>query len=76
MGSRAVVVACRDAAVAKTRFGVANRRGRSGGDAHKAVASSPTRKIEIEVLDRLRAALGTSGFWDEHKTDWASSTAS
>ena len=25
----------------------------------------------MEFLERLRAALGKSGFWDEHKTDWA-----
>src|SRR6266568_5276810 len=70
MGSRAVVVACRDAAVAKTRFGVAT------GEAGVVVTRTGRRfftdaKIEMEFLDRLRAALGESGFWDEHKTDWA-----
>lgn len=70
MGSRAVVVACRDANVAKARFGVAN------GEAGAVVTRTGRRfftdaKLEAESLDRLRAALGQSAFWDEHKTDWA-----
>jgi len=70
MGSRAVVVACRDPDAAKARFGVAT------GEAGAVVTRTGRRfftdtKIETELLDRLRAALGMSGFWDEHKTDWA-----
>src|SRR5207302_7463349 len=70
MGSRAVVVACRDAAAAKTRFGVAT------GEAGAVVTRTGRRfftdaKIEMEFIDRLRAALDKSGFWDQHKTDWA-----
>jgi polynucleotide kinase-phosphatase len=70
MGSRAVVVACRDAAVAKTRFGVAT------GEAGAVVTRTGRRfftdsKIEMEFIGRLRTALDKSGFWDEHKTDWA-----
>ena len=70
MGSRAVVVACRDAAAAKTRFGVEK------GDAGAVVTRTGRHfftdaRIEMEFLERLRAALGKSGFWDEHKTDWA-----
>lgn len=70
MGSRAVVVACRDANVAKARFGVAS------GEAGAVVTRTGRRfftdaKLEAELLDRLRAALGQSAFWDEHETDWA-----
>jgi polynucleotide kinase-phosphatase len=70
MGSRAVVVACRDAEVSKARFGVAT------GEAGTVVTRTGRRffndeKVEVEVLDRLRAALDKSGFWTEHNTDWA-----
>ena len=69
MGSRAVVVACRDADAAKARFGVAT------GEAGTIVTRTGRRffndeKVEREVLDRLRAALDQTGFWTEHKTDW------
>lgn len=70
MGSRAVVVACRDAEAAKARFGVAT------GEAGTVVTRTGRRffndeKLEVEVLDRLRAALDNSGFWTEYSTDWA-----
>jgi protein phosphatase len=69
MGSRAVVVACRDAEAAKARFGVAT------GEAGTVVTRTGRRffndeKVEAEVLDRLRTALDKSGFWTEHNTDW------
>jgi protein phosphatase len=68
MGSRAVVVVCRDAAAAKARFGV--ERGEAG-----AILTRTGRpffsdtNLETGLLHCLRAAM--SGFWDEHKTDWA-----
>jgi len=70
MGSRAVLVACRDPDAAKARFGVAT------GEAGAVVTRTGRRfftdtKIETELLDRLHVALDKSGFWDEHKTDWA-----
>jgi protein phosphatase len=70
MGSRAVVVACRDAEAAKARFGVAT------GEAGTVVTRTGRRffnddKVEVEVLGRLRAALDKSGFWIEYNTDWA-----
>lgn len=70
MGSRAVVVACRDAEAAKARFGVAT------GESGTIVTRTGRRffndeKVEAEVLGRLRAALDKSGFWTEHNTDWA-----
>jgi protein phosphatase len=70
MGSRAVVVVCRDADAAKSRFGVAT------GEAGTVVTRTGRRffndeKVEAEVLSRLRAALDKSGFWTEHNTDWA-----
>jgi protein phosphatase len=70
MGSRAVVVACRDASTAASRFGVTT------GEAGVVVTRTGRRffndaKLEIEFLDRVRAALDESYFWAEHSSDWA-----
>ena len=70
MGSRAVVVICRDEAAARKRFGVTGegigicytRTGRRFFD-------NPI--LETEFLARLRDALSTSDFWDEFQTEWA-----
>ena len=69
MGSRAVLVICKDEEIAKKRFGVVNegigvcytRTGRNFfNDA----------EIEKEFLDRVNKALTKSGFWEKHNTDW------
>jgi len=68
MGSRAVVVVCRDEAAAWRRFGVSDEAGvvltRTGR------RFFDDRAIETELLDRLRAALTRAGFWDEFASDW------
>ncbi|AGC44652.1 metallophosphoesterase [Myxococcus stipitatus DSM 14675] len=70
MGSRAVVVLCRDADVARRRFGLV-------GDERGACYTRTGRRffhdeaLERAFLDRLGAAFESSGFWDEHQTDWA-----
>jgi protein phosphatase len=67
MGSRAVVVACKDDASAERRFGVAGpgaiftRTGR---------AFFSDSSIEAELLDRVARAIGSAGLWDELQTDW------
>jgi protein phosphatase len=69
MGSRAVVVVCRDETAARRRFGVVDdgagicytRTGRRFFD---------DRKIEAELLDVLRSALNKLGFWEEFQTEW------
>ena len=69
MGSRAIAVVCRDAAIARERFGVDSgetgavftRTGRPFfGDAGESEA----------VLSRLRAAVDSAGLWDELGTGW------
>jgi polynucleotide kinase-phosphatase len=70
MGSRAVVVAGRDAEAIQRRFGIASdsagacytRRGRRFFD-------DPV--LERQFLRRVREALSTSGLWEELETDWA-----
>ncbi|MEH2159087.1 polynucleotide kinase-phosphatase [Nostoc sp.] len=69
MGSRAVVIICRDLAAAEKRFGVVNegigicytRTGRRFFD---------DSALETEFLARVNLALSQSGFWSEFQTDW------
>ena len=70
MGSRAVVVVCRDEEAARRRFGVA-------GEGIGIVYTRTGRRffddaaVEGEALAIVRDALSASEFWDELKTDWA-----
>ncbi|CAL9291395.1 polynucleotide kinase-phosphatase [Streptomyces sp. SudanB182_2057] len=68
MGSRAVVLVCRDAEAARRRFGVEGptgslytRTGRPFFD---------DERMTEEILGRLRAAVTDAGLWDELGTDW------
>ncbi|GHG96023.1 polynucleotide kinase-phosphatase [Streptomyces rubradiris] len=68
MGSRAVVLVCRDAETARRRFGVEGptgslytRTGRPFFD---------DERMTEEILGRLRAAITDAGLWDELGTDW------
>lgn len=69
MGSRAVVVLCRDEEVARQRFGVLNegigtiytRTGR---------AFFGEKALEQAVLEQLRDAASNAGLWEELKSDW------
>jgi len=69
MGSRAVVIVCRDADAARRRFGILSeeigivytRTGRRFfSDA----------KIESALLERVRDAVNACGLWDELGSDW------
>ncbi len=69
MGSRAVVVACRDADAARKRFGVTD--GRSGivtTRMGRAFFSDDT--LEAALLERVRNAIGAADLWDQLETDW------
>ena len=69
MGSRAVVIVCRDIEVAKRRFKIAEdelgivytRTGRRFFDRDE---------LEAAFLRRVHAAMEASGLWDELATDW------
>ena len=69
MGSRAVVIVCRDEDAARARFGVV-------GQGIGIVCTRTGRRffgdpsLERRSLDRLARALTASGLWDELKTDW------
>lgn len=69
MGSRAVVIVCRDEEAARRAFGVTGegigicytRTGRRFFD---------RSELESEVLVTVRDAVSVAGFWEEFKTDW------
>ncbi|WP_069761776.1 polynucleotide kinase-phosphatase [Streptomyces sp. LUP47B] len=68
MGSRAVVLVCRDAETARKRFGVDGptgslytRTGRPFFD---------DESVTETILDRLREAIGEADLWSELDTDW------
>lgn len=69
MGSRAVLIVCRDASAARRRFGIANeglgicytRTGRRFFD---------DPQIEREFAEKVHGAVDAAGFWDEFSTDW------
>jgi protein phosphatase len=69
MGSRAVVIVCRDRDAALKRFGVAE------DEAGTCYTRTGRRfftdlSLEREFLDRIRSAAGKAGLWDELSTDW------
>ena len=69
MGSRAVVVVCRDPETTKRRFGVSDdtlgicytRTGRR-------FFSDPT--IEVQLLGQVKSAIDKVGYWETFNTDW------
>ena len=69
MGSRAVVIVCRDEEAARQRFGVIGGAGvvytRTGRQFFNEDG------LESQFLARIRAAMEASGFWEEFKTTWA-----
>ncbi|NEC91147.1 polynucleotide kinase-phosphatase [Streptomyces sp. SID12501] len=81
MGSRAVVLVCRDAEVARKRFGVNGGSGSGGGGragdgptgalytrTGRPFVDDPT--VTEEILGRVRAAADGAGLWEELGTDW------
>jgi protein phosphatase len=70
MGSRAVVVICRDDEAARRRFGTI-------GEGAGIVYTRTGRRfflddgVEKALLERLRTAMDRAGFWEALSTDWA-----
>ncbi|HKR23462.1 MAG TPA: polynucleotide kinase-phosphatase [Pyrinomonadaceae bacterium] len=69
MGSRAVVIVCRDRDAARQRFGVVE-------DAAGICYTRTGRRffedpaLESEFITRLQSALTAAGFWEEFDTEW------
>lgn len=69
MGSRAVALVCRDAGVARERFGVAD--GPTGSLYTRTGRPFFTdAAVTEEILGRLRDAAEEAGLWEELRTDW------
>jgi protein phosphatase len=69
MGSRAIVIVCRNHDVARERFGVLE------DEAGICYTRTGRRFFEDAALERdlvaaVRSALDASGFWEQFKTDW------
>lgn len=67
MGSRAVIVVCRDEDAARSRFG-----GVGGAGVVYTRTGRPffEEELQTELLGRLRRALERTGMWEEFATDW------
>jgi len=69
MGSRAIVVVCRDPSVVLKRFGITS-------EASGCVFTRTGRPfftngyMEAALIDRTRVAIGKAGLWDELSSDW------
>jgi len=69
MGSRAVVVVCRDEGAARLRFGV---EGAGSGLCYTRTGRRffDEPALEAEFLERVREAVAGAGLWEELETDW------
>ncbi|MGO9902320.1 MAG: polynucleotide kinase-phosphatase [Solirubrobacteraceae bacterium] len=69
MGSRAIVIVCRDPGVAKARFGTNSDE--AGAIYSRTGRSFLSRRSEsAEALSRVRIACDATGLWDALSTDW------
>jgi protein phosphatase len=69
MGSRAIVIVCRDPSVAKARFGIdSDDAGVIYSRSGRAFLSNP--RDSAEALRRVRVACDAIGLWDALSTDW------
>ncbi|MDP9403976.1 MAG: polynucleotide kinase-phosphatase [Actinomycetota bacterium] len=70
MGSRAVVVVCRDADVAAGRFGVSDSVGAGTIVTRTGRPFFTDNAMELALLDKVRAGITQTGLWDSLTTDW------
>lgn len=69
MGSRAILIVCKDSEVVQRRFGILTDRigicyTRTGRNFFS------DQQLEVQFLSRVQTAITNSGFWDDHNTDW------
>jgi protein phosphatase len=70
MGSRAVVVLCRDQATAARRFGVADSPAPGACYTRTGRRFFDDDALDTAFVTRLSDALTTAGFWERFTTDW------
>lgn len=68
MGSRAVLLVCRDAEVATRRFGASGAA--TGAVYTRTGRSFLTSPLTEQLLARVRVAITTAGLWESLRTDW------
>lgn len=69
MGSRAVVIVCRDASIARDRFGATD--GKQGVVYTRTGRPFfPEDATEAALVARVAKAMSSAGLWDEFETDW------
>nr|WP_310412200.1 hypothetical protein [Chamaesiphon sp. OTE_8_metabat_110] len=70
MGSRAVIIICRDEAAVERRFGIT---GEGIGICYTRTGRRFFNNLQLETifLERVRAALTACDFWQRLETDWA-----
>lgn len=68
MGSRAVVVVCQSAEVARRRFGAEQETGAILTRTGRPFFNTPERTETL--LEEIRTALTQAGFWESLQTDW------
>lgn len=68
MGSRAVVIVCRNEDAAAKRFGVEGEMGIITTRMGRRFFNEP--ELEMALLGRVRDALTGSNFWKDYSTDW------
>ena len=69
MGSRAIVIVCRDGDAAGRRFGLQSE---AGGIVYTRTGRPffTESALQAALLERLRAAVASAGLWEELNTDW------
>lgn len=70
MGSHAVVIVCRDGETAEKRFASARAAGMVFTRTGRPFFSFAQEHLHQEFLSQMRAALSSSGFWEEYRTGW------
>ena len=68
MGSRAMVLVCRDDATARTRFGATD--GATGAIYTRTGRSLLSQPLTEQLLEGVRTAVSAAGLWDELVSDW------
>lgn len=71
MGSRAIVIVCRDEKAAKKHFAALdNQLGIIYTRTGRPFFTSVQAHIQAELLERIASSLSRTNFWQDHDTDW------
>ena len=71
MGSRAVVVVCRDGGVAAARFGMPSSPAAGAVFTRTGRSFFSDATLDVALLDRVRSSFDAADLWNELDSDWA-----